>query len=157
MPAGLYRASLSVAADHHHHPQLSELAKQLAAQPRADTEFRATTYRAQLCLVQVSAVGLAACTILWHCRGWAGAHVCGAGHRQGHARLTAGPGSAAAGGRPHPTGFDTQIAASLTGLPAQIGYAELVRRLLGHELSKAHTRTDWSQRRCRPSRSAMRR
>jgi ribonuclease D len=42
--------------------------------------------------------------------------------------------------------FDTQIAASLTGLPAQIGYAELVRRLLGHELPKAHTRTDWSRR-----------
>ena len=42
--------------------------------------------------------------------------------------------------------FDTQIAASLTGLPAQIGYAELVRRLLGHELAKSHTRTDWSRR-----------
>ena len=27
--------------------------------------------------------------------------------------------------------FDTQIAAALTGLPAQIGYGELVRRLLG--------------------------
>ena len=42
--------------------------------------------------------------------------------------------------------FDTQIAAALTGLPAQIGYGELVRRLLNHELSKAHTRTDWSRR-----------
>lgn len=42
--------------------------------------------------------------------------------------------------------YDTQIAAALAGLPAQIGYAELVRRLLGVELSKAHTRTDWSQR-----------
>ena len=42
--------------------------------------------------------------------------------------------------------FDTQIAAGLTGLPAQIGYAELVRRLLGHELAKSHTRTDWSRR-----------
>ncbi len=35
---------------------------------------------------------------------------------------------------------------ALTGLPAQVGYAELVRRLLGHELAKAHTRTDWSRR-----------
>jgi ribonuclease D len=42
--------------------------------------------------------------------------------------------------------FDTQIAAALTGLPAQIGYGELVKRLLNHELSKAHTRTDWSRR-----------
>ena len=42
--------------------------------------------------------------------------------------------------------FDTQIAAALTGLPAQIGYGELVKRLLSHELSKAHTRTDWSRR-----------
>lgn len=42
--------------------------------------------------------------------------------------------------------FDTQIAAALAGLPAQIGYAELVRRRLGVELSKAHTRTDWSAR-----------
>lgn len=42
--------------------------------------------------------------------------------------------------------FDTQIAAALAGHPAQIGYAELTRRLLGVELSKAHTRTDWSRR-----------
>ena len=42
--------------------------------------------------------------------------------------------------------FDTQIAASLAGHPAQIGYAELTRRLLGVDLSKAHTRADWSRR-----------
>jgi ribonuclease D len=42
--------------------------------------------------------------------------------------------------------FDTQIAAALTGLPAQIGYGELVRRTLGIELAKSHTRTDWSRR-----------
>jgi ribonuclease D len=42
--------------------------------------------------------------------------------------------------------FDTQIAAALAGHPAQVGYAELVRRLLGVELSKAHTRADWSRR-----------
>ncbi|MGH8260594.1 MAG: ribonuclease D [Steroidobacteraceae bacterium] len=46
--------------------------------------------------------------------------------------------------------FDTQIAAGLAGLPAQIGYAELVRRRLGVELSKAHTRTDWSRRPLHP-------
>lgn len=42
--------------------------------------------------------------------------------------------------------FDTQIAAALAGHPAQVGYAELARRLLGVELPKAHTRTDWSRR-----------
>lgn len=42
--------------------------------------------------------------------------------------------------------FDTQVAAALAGHPAQVGYAELVRRLLGRELPKAHTRTDWSRR-----------
>ena len=42
--------------------------------------------------------------------------------------------------------FDTQIAAALAGFAAQVGYAELVRRLLGVELPKAHTRTDWSRR-----------
>jgi ribonuclease D len=42
--------------------------------------------------------------------------------------------------------FDTQIAASLAGFPAQIGYAELARRLLDVDLPKAHTRTDWTRR-----------
>ncbi|HXZ85811.1 MAG TPA: HRDC domain-containing protein, partial [Myxococcota bacterium] len=32
------------------------------------------------------------------------------------------------------------------GLPAQVGYAELVRRLLNRALPKSHTRTDWSRR-----------
>lgn len=42
--------------------------------------------------------------------------------------------------------FDTQVAAALAGHPAQIGYAELVRRLLGIDLPKGQTRTDWSRR-----------
>jgi ribonuclease D len=42
--------------------------------------------------------------------------------------------------------FDTQIAAALTGLPAQVGYGDLVKRTLGVELAKSHTRTDWSRR-----------
>ncbi len=42
--------------------------------------------------------------------------------------------------------FDTQIAAALTGMPAQIGYGDLVRRMLGRDLAKSHTRTDWSRR-----------
>jgi ribonuclease D len=42
--------------------------------------------------------------------------------------------------------LDTQICAGLLGLPAQIGYAGLVRELLGIELSKSETRTDWTRR-----------
>jgi ribonuclease D len=42
--------------------------------------------------------------------------------------------------------FDTQQAASLLGFPAQVGYAELVRQLLGIELAKGHARTDWARR-----------
>ena len=42
--------------------------------------------------------------------------------------------------------FDTQVAAALIGLPAQIGYGELVQRLLSKTLHKAETRTDWSRR-----------
>ena len=42
--------------------------------------------------------------------------------------------------------FDTQQAAALLGFPAQVGYAELVRQLLGIELAKGHARTDWARR-----------
>jgi len=42
--------------------------------------------------------------------------------------------------------FDTQIAATLLGLPDQCGYATLVKQLLNVELDKAQTRTDWSRR-----------
>lgn len=42
--------------------------------------------------------------------------------------------------------FDTQIAAALLGLGDQIGYATLVQQLLGRELEKGHTRTDWARR-----------
>lgn len=43
--------------------------------------------------------------------------------------------------------FDTQIAAPLLGYPElQIGYAELVARVLEVQLAKAHTRTDWTRR-----------
>jgi len=42
--------------------------------------------------------------------------------------------------------FDTQVAAALTGMPAQIGYGDLVQRLLSTSLHKTQTRTDWSRR-----------
>jgi len=42
--------------------------------------------------------------------------------------------------------FDTQIAATLLGLGDQVSYQTLVRDVLGVELEKTHTRTNWQQR-----------
>jgi ribonuclease D len=42
--------------------------------------------------------------------------------------------------------FDTQLAAALLGHGEQIGYANLVKALLNHNLDKSQTRTDWSKR-----------
>jgi ribonuclease D len=42
--------------------------------------------------------------------------------------------------------FDTQIAAGLIGLPAQIGYGDLLARRLDIHLKKGLARTDWSRR-----------
>jgi ribonuclease D len=42
--------------------------------------------------------------------------------------------------------FDTQIAAPLLGLGEQISYAGLVSELLGVNLAKSHSRTDWTRR-----------
>ena len=50
--------------------------------------------------------------------------------------------------------FDTQIAAALLGFPSQVGYAELVRQLLGVELAKGHARTDWARRPLSPEQLA---
>ena len=130
---------------------LTELGARLGAQPRVglDTEFlRERTYRAQLCLVQVAAADVAACVDPLALPDLAAlvpvltsASVVKVMHASRQDLEVLLP----VAGLTRPV-FDTQIAASITGLPAQIGYAELVRRLLGHELSKAHTRTDWSRR-----------
>lgn len=42
--------------------------------------------------------------------------------------------------------FDTQVAAAMVGLGAQVGYARLVETLLGVTLAKTETLTDWSRR-----------
>lgn len=42
--------------------------------------------------------------------------------------------------------FDSQLAASLLGYGEQIGYGSLVEKVIGVQLDKAHTRTDWSKR-----------
>lgn len=42
--------------------------------------------------------------------------------------------------------FDTQLAAAMVGYGAQVGYAQLVNKVLGKQLAKSHTLTNWSQR-----------
>jgi ribonuclease D len=42
--------------------------------------------------------------------------------------------------------FDTQIAAGLLGMPAQVGYAGLVKELFDIDMAKSHTRADWTRR-----------
>ena len=42
--------------------------------------------------------------------------------------------------------FDTQIAAAMLGFGAQVAYANLVHRIHGTKLAKAHTFTNWSAR-----------
>lgn len=114
-----------------------------------DTEFlRERTYRAELCLLQlttpagprcVDPLALADLGPLASVLGAAGPQKVLHAARQDLEVLLPVVGLVA------PV-FDTQVAAALAGFPAQVGYAELVRRILGHELSKAHTRTDWSRR-----------
>jgi len=114
-----------------------------------DTEFiRESTYHPKLCLVQIAAPGILACLDPLALRLDALAEllsepgrltVLHAGsqdleilqHEFGHlpARL-----------------FDTQIAATVLGLGDSIGYANLVSRVLGEEVDKSQTRTDWSAR-----------
>ncbi|MDP2401325.1 MAG: ribonuclease D, partial [Actinomycetota bacterium] len=42
--------------------------------------------------------------------------------------------------------FDTQIAATLAGFPQQVGYGALVKELVGADLDKSDTYTDWARR-----------
>lgn len=114
-----------------------------------DTEFlRERTYRAELCLVQVSAESDARCVdplALPDLTPLARTLTAPSAIKIMHASRQDIEVLLPVTGLVRPV-FDTQIAAALTGLPAQVGYAELVRRLLGRELPKTHTRTDWSRR-----------
>ena len=130
---------------------LAELAERLekCAHVGLDTEFlRERTYRAELCLLQLSSSSDATCVdplavpdlapLRTTLTSPTVAKVMHASRQDVEVLYPLV-------GLVRPV-FDTQIAAALTGLPAQIGYGELVRRLLGKELAKSHTRTDWSRR-----------
>ncbi len=132
-------------------PALAGLVTNLAAHARIglDTEFlRERTYRAELCLVQIATPDTAVCIdplALPDLAPLAQVLASGAVIKVMHASRQDLEVLLPVAGLTRPV-FDTQIAASLAGLPAQIGYAEAVRRLLGKELAKSHTRTDWSRR-----------
>jgi len=114
-----------------------------------DTEFmREKTYRADLCLVQLAHEGSAVCVdplAVPDLAALAPALTSPNCMKVMHAARQDLEVLLPAVGLVRPV-FDTQIAAGLAGFPAQIGYAELARRLLNVELDKAHTRTDWSRR-----------
>lgn len=129
---------------------LEDLAGRLDGEALAlDTEFmRERTYRAELCLLQLASSREAVCVdplaladlgALRRALGVEGPIKILHAGRQDLEVLAPVVGAIT------PL-FDTQIAAALAGFPAQVGYAELVRRLLDKELPKGQTRTDWSRR-----------
>jgi len=114
-----------------------------------DTEFlRERTYRAELCLLQVATAQDATCIdplALSDLSPLVPALTAGQPVKVMHASRQDLEVLFPVAGVVRPL-FDTQVAAALAGMPAQIGYGELVRRVLGKELAKSHTRTDWSRR-----------
>lgn len=133
-------------------PSLIDLCRQLqgCAWLAVDTEFeRTNTYYPQLCLVQISVPGTVAVvdplaipdpaplyallyapaiTKVFHA-----------------ARQDLELFFHLKGELPVPI-FDTQVAATLLGYERQIGYANLVREVLGVDLPKTQTNTDWRRR-----------
>ncbi len=130
---------------------VNDIAARLAEQPAIglDTEFlRERTYHAQLCLLQISWAEGTACVdplAVPDLAALRGALAAPPAVKVLHASRQDLEVLLPVVGPVRPL-FDTQIAAALAGEPAQVGYAELVRRLLGLDLAKAHTRTDWSRR-----------
>ncbi len=130
---------------------LTDLTARLAAADAIglDTEFlRERTYRAELCLIQVATLREAMCIdplAVPQLDPLAPSLIADRPVKVMHASRQDVEVLFPVTGLVRPI-FDTQIAAALTGMPAQIGYGELVRRALGTELAKSHTRTDWSRR-----------
>lgn len=129
---------------------VAALADRLAAAPwiALDTEFlRERTYRPQLCLLQLALPGEALCLDPLADIDLAPLRpvLTGGAPKIIHAARQDLEVLWPQFGAVVPL-FDTQVAAALCGFPAQIGYSELVRQLLGIALEKGQTRTDWSKR-----------
>jgi len=121
-----------------------------SARVALDTEFmRERTYHAQLCLVQLADAERIVVVDPLACGALGPLHELladGAVLKVLHSgRQDLEIFAQQMGAVPAPL-FDTQIAASLLGLGDQIGYANLVQRLVGVALEKTHTRIDWSVR-----------
>jgi ribonuclease D len=54
-------------------------------------------------------------------------------------------------GNPPAPVFDTQVAATLAGFPAQVGYARLVKELYDVDIDKSDTYSDWARRPLTPA------
>jgi ribonuclease D len=133
-------------------PRLMELLDALDADARVavDTEFlRERTYFPRLCLVQ-----LAGQRVLGLIDTLASLELAPLHRFLGERRRTKVLHAAhqdleifaqAARAVPGPI-FDTQLAAGLLGHPPQIGFGDLVGRVLGVTLEKGHARTDWTRR-----------
>lgn len=136
-----------------HSEKLADLLKRLddAEWVTLDTEFiREKTYYPRLCLIQIASSEILACVdplqipdlqpfLDWlnepkrlkvlHAA-WQDLEIF---HYLGNSKV------------PSPV-FDTQVAAAVLGMGDQIGYARLVDSLLGVQLDKSQSRTDWSRR-----------
>ena len=137
--------------------QLAELCVEIAKQPwlALDTEFlREKTYYPKFCLLQIATPDWAVCvdpialpnlddlfTAIYNPAIIKVFHSC----RQDLEILYQ-----ITGKLPAPI-FDTQVAAPLLGYQDNPGYAMLVSSLLNINLSKAHTRADWSKRPLSPA------
>ena len=145
------RVRIPLGADSRDGDTIGELGEELSASQYIglDTEFmRERTYRAQLCLLQIATPARCLCV---DPLGPVPLEPLAAGMRAGgvvkimHAARqdleVLWPLFGAL-----PRLFDTQIAAALAGWPSQVGYADLVKQVLGVTLPKGQTRTDWSRR-----------
>ncbi len=132
--------------------ELKQLVDMVAGAPvlAVDTEFmRERTYWARLCLIQIGTDDVSAIidplalddlSPLWEImRDPATLKVLHAGQQDLEIlwRLM--------GQTARPV-FDTQVAATLAGFPQQVGYGAIVKELLGVELDKSDTYTDWAKR-----------
>jgi ribonuclease D len=115
-----------------------------------DTEFnRTSTYRPELCLLQLAAAGRDVLVDMLAAVDFSAVRellVDGDGLKLFHAaKQDLEALQLNLGWLPNRI-FDTQIAAGLLGHPPQAGYGTLVDQVLGLQLDKSATRTDWSKR-----------
>lgn len=132
---------------------LNDLCAALADKPyiAIDTEFlRERTYRPQLCLVQIKVDDVLACVDTQAIDDLS--PLLNVLHNPGIVKVLHAASQdleifhlLSKGKVPAPI-FDTQLAAPLLGHNEQIGYGNLVKEVLGIELSKAQTRADWTRR-----------